>query len=248
MLRRLLVTLVGAIVAVAALVGIEILVALRRDYLPTEPALVIGGTFGRGDPLTFVVMGDSTAAGVGAGSAEHAYPTRLTRALSADGHRVTLVDLGISGARVADVLEDQVPEAIKAAPDLVFIGIGANDVTHLTPLDALRDDTRAIIEKLRPTGATVVLAGAPDMRARAFWEPLRTLVGWRGRAVTYAIEEAVGDRATVVPLAERTGPLFAKDPERYYSDDDFHPSAAGYGLWVDAILPELRDALTGAAP
>ena len=37
--------------------------------------------------------------------------------------------------------------------------------------------------------------------------------------------------------------FFAEDPDRYYSDDEFHPSAAGYGLWADAIFPVLIEAL-----
>lgn len=44
-------------------------------------------------------------------------------------------------------------------------------------------------------------------------------------------------------LARVTGPLFAKDPDRYHSTDDFHPSADGYALWADAIYPVLEEAL-----
>src|SRR3712207_9035968 len=48
-----------------------VVLALRRDYLPTEPVLELDATFGPadGDPLSFVVLGDSTAAGGGAGGA-----------------------------------------------------------------------------------------------------------------------------------------------------------------------------------
>jgi lysophospholipase L1-like esterase len=50
----------------------------------------------------------------------------------------------------------------------------------------------------------------------------------------------------MVPLAERTAPYFAKDPDLYNSEDDFHPSAAGYARWADAIYPYLRQALQSA--
>ena len=51
------------------MIGVEIVLAPEADYLPTDPALEIGGTFGEStDPeMTFAVLGDSTAAGVGAG-------------------------------------------------------------------------------------------------------------------------------------------------------------------------------------
>lgn len=222
---------------------------MRRDYLPTEPALEIGGTFGPADgmPLTLAVLGDSTAAGVGAGSPGDSYPAVLARRLGSDGYRVELRAYGISGARVADVLHDQVPKVEAAPPDIVVVGIGGNDVTHVTPLDEVREDMRAVIERLSATGADIVLAGAPDMRAAAFHEPLRTLAGWRGRQVEDAIA-SVGRAAgvAVVPLAEETGPKFGARPELYNSADDFHPSAAGYRLWADAIYPELERAVSAS--
>lgn len=246
-LKRFLLSLIAVAIALIAMVGLEIVLALRREYLPTEPALEIGGTYGEPeDPaLTFVVLGDSTAAGVGAGDPDRAYATLLAKRIAAEGHRVKLVALGVSGARIHDVLQDQVPLASQARPDLVFVGIGANDVTHLTPLDEVKADASELVERLRSTGAEVVIAGAPDMRAAAWYEPLRSLAGWRGRAVAAAVEE--GGRAagaTTVPLAERTGPYFARDPEDAYGDDDFHPGPGGYRAWADAIYPELQPLLS----
>lgn len=222
---------------------------MRREYLPTEPALELGGNFGRpeDDPVRFVVLGDSTAAGVGAGNPESAYPTILARRLASRSRYVKLSVLGVSGARVQDVLDDQLPLAKEADADLIFIGIGANDALHVTALDSVRQDMISIIESLKRTDAAVVVAGAPDMRAAAFYEPLRSLAGWRGRQVARAIEEAA--RATgvqVVELAEETGGFFARDPAAHYSNDEFHPGPGGYRRWADAIYPKLVDALSDA--
>jgi lysophospholipase L1-like esterase len=239
------------VVTVAGVLGAEVYLALNHDFLPTEPALEIGGDFGPpgGDHITLVVLGDSTAAGVGAGDAAHAYPTLLAEGLAEEGLRVHLVALGISGARVGDLAREQVPRAIDANPDLVFIGIGANDVTHLTPLGDVERDMGAALDALqRETTASIVVAGAPDMRAAAFLEPLRSIVGWRGRRVAGAIESAAQERhVRIVPLAERTAPFFVDDPAAHYSADDFHPSGAGYRRWADAILPALLAALETAA-
>ena len=62
------------------------------------------------------------------------------------------------------------------------------------------------------------------------------------------VADAVADAArsmdvAVVPLAEETARFFDEDPDRYYSADLFHPSAAGYERWADAIFPYLEDAL-----
>lgn len=230
----------------AALVLVEVGLAYTREYLPTEPAMELGGTFGPpdGTPLRFVVLGDSTAAGLGAGSPEHAYATVLSERLGAAGYRVELLAHGVSGARVRDVAEEQAALAVSADPDLVFIGIGANDSTHLTPLDDVTRYMDAALTELAPTGATVVVAGPPDMRAHAWLEPLRSIVGWRGRKVAARIEAVAQDHGLLtVPLAEKAGPYFAAHPEDAYASDDFHPGPGGYRAWADAIYPVLVRAL-----
>lgn len=246
MITRFLRGLAIAVVLFALLVGGEVWLALRRDYLPTDDPLVLGGEFGPEDAseLTFVVLGDSTAAGLGADDPSGAYPTVLAERLAEQlQRRVRLHAFGISGARSADVLRQQVPKAAALDADLVFVGIGANDVTHVTPLDDVRRDIAAAIDALQATGARVVVAGAPDMRALAWHQPLRQLAYLRGLQVTRAIEEVARRRgAAVVELAKETGPHFAADPEAHFSEDEFHPSATGYRRWADAIFPVLMEA------
>ena len=233
----------------AVLIAVEVGLAYTREYLPTSPALELGGTFGPvdGEPLRFVVLGDSTAAGLGAGSPEHAYATVLSERLGRAGYRVELLAFGVSGARVRDVAEEQAALAVDARPDLVFIGIGANDTTHLTSLASVERDMDSALTALETTGATVVVAGPPNMRAHAWLEPLRTLAGWRGAAVAGRIE-AVARRHgfLTVPLAEEAGPYFAANPADAYASDDFHPGPGGYRAWADAIYPVLMEALARA--
>lgn len=246
MIRRAARALVVLALGIVVLLGVEIVLAMRREYLPTTPALEIRGTFGDADAphLTLVVLGDSTAAGVGAGSADASYAVRLARRVAQEHFRVRLVGLGVSGARVGDVLEEQLPLVVEEQPDVVFVAIGANDVTHLTRLDDVEDDMRALLDGLERTGAAVVVAGPPDMRSPVFLEPLRTIVGWRGNAVAARIERAATDAGVpVVPLADGTREHFSEDPDRYYSEDEFHPGAAGYGLWADVIYPYVEDVL-----
>ena len=249
MAKRILRACAALIFATCALVGVEIVLALRREYLPTEPALEIGGSFGESGPgveqLRFVVLGDSTAAGVGAGSPENAYASLLAERLAATGRHVRLTALGMSGARIDDLLETQVPAVAGLEPDLVFVWIGANDVTHLTPLDDVRRDMGRLIDGLSDTGATLVVAGPPDMRAAAFYEPLRWLAGLRGRQVESAIDDVARERGVpVVQLAERTASYFGSDPDSHYSSDEFHPGPGGYRRWADAIFPVLEEALS----
>ena len=246
MVAKLVKTLAIVVALFAGLLGVEIYLAYSREYLPTAPALELGGTFGPpdGTPLRFTVLGDSTAAGLGAGSAQHAYATVLSERLAARGYRVELTAYGVSGARVGDVATKQVPLALESKPDLIFVGIGANDATHLTPLDSVERHMGVALDALAGAGAVVVVAGPPDMRAAAWLEPLRSIVGWRGRRVEERIEQVARERdIPIVQLAEEAGPYFAANPEDAYAADDFHPGPGGYRAWADAIFPVLIDAL-----
>lgn len=249
MIRRFLLGLVALLLVCALVIGAEIWLALNREYLPTDPPMVLGGAFGNSEAetLRFVVLGDSTAAGLGADDPSGAYATVLAERLARErGVRVELTALGISGARVTDVLQEQVPQVAALDPDLVFVGIGANDVTHVTPLSRVEKEMTAVIEGLKETGAEVVVAGAPDMRATAWHQPLRWLAGIRGEQVAATVERVGHDQGVgVVELADQTGHFFEADPEPHFSSDDFHPSSLGYKRWADAIYPVLEARLDG---
>lgn len=246
-IRRVLLGSGIAILGLVVVLGVEIWLALRREYLPTDRPLELDATFGStaASPLRFVVLGDSTSVGLGANDVADAYPTLLAQRLSdEERRRVELTVLGASGARVRDVLKEQAPRAAGLDPDLIFIGIGANDVTHVTPLDQVRSEMRQTLELLKKTKATIVVAGAPDMRVFAWHQPLRYLAYLRGKQVTAAIEQAARTQdVSVVELANETGHFFAKEPVRHFSEDRFHPSGLGYRRWADAIFPVVKDAL-----
>jgi lysophospholipase L1-like esterase len=236
------------VTAIGAMIGIEVLLAMRRGYLPTAPAMQLAGTFGpaAGTRLRFAVLGDSTAAGVGALLPTNAYPTLLAERLAAMGYRVELRVFGSSGARVRTVLEHQAPAIADLHPDITFVGIGANDVIHVTPLAEVRSDMGRLVERLKAVSGGVVVAGPPDMRAAAFHEPLRSLAGWRGRRVEGVISDAALKRCVAVVPLYLVGRHFAEDPAGHYSDDDFHPGPGGYRRWAEAIFPFIARALAEA--
>lgn len=245
-LKRVGTALTVAALGAALLIAAEVALVMRKEFLPTEPALEIEGEVGPEDgrPLRFVVLGDSTAAGLGAGTAELSYPVQLAKMLAADGYRVSYRSVGVSGARIADVLDEQIDAALAFEPDLVFVAIGANDVVHLTSLSDVRRDASAIYSKLLAADVTLVAGGVPDMRADAFPEPLRSIAGWRGREVTGELRRAAAEvDVPVVPIAEGAGPFFLENPDDAYAADLFHPGPGGYRRWAEVIYPYLREAL-----
>jgi lysophospholipase L1-like esterase len=196
-----------------------------------------------GAPLTYVVMGDSTAAGVG-GTYELGIATATAKALAAH-HTITMTNLAVSGAQMADVRELQLPVAASLRPDVVLLSAGANDVTHLTPVRRMRDDLRTIVQALRAANPAVriVITGSPDMGSPP--RIPRILRGLASRRTVQANQmfraEAASAGLTFAPIAEVTGPLFRSD-RSLFAADRFHPNDRGYATWI----PVLNDALAAA--
>lgn len=202
-------------------------------------------TFGEsGPPLRYVVMGDSTAVAVG-GTYENGYAVATAREL-ARTHRITLTNLGISGARMRDLREEQLPHAEALRPDVVLIAAGANDVTHLTRIASMRDSLRVIVTRLRAANPNVriVITGSPDMGSPPrIPRLLRGLAGRRTESVNRMFrEEAARLKLTFAPIADETGPLFRRD-RSLFDADRFHPNDRGYATWIPVLNAALARAL-----
>jgi lysophospholipase L1-like esterase len=232
----------------AAVLAAEAWLATRRAYLTEAPQ--IEGEFGLaalGNPVRLALLGDSTAAGVGVQRVTETVGGRLAGRLASEGRRVRLFGAGISGSRTGD-LGPQVSRALLGRPDVAVLLIGANDALHATALPIVRRNLGDAVGRLRAAGVNVVVGTCPDLgAARAFGQPLRGLLAVRARQL--AASQAVAVRAAggvPVDLAALTGRVFRADPGTL-SVDRFHPSADGYRLWAEALLPAVREAASSRA-
>ena len=228
--------------ALAAVLGVEIMLA-RRNPPPAyqnpgpEPQL-----FGSGPQLRYVVMGDSTAAGQGADYSQGI--AVLTAEHLGQDYQVEMINLSVSGAKIRDVLQEQLAKAVELKPDLVLVSVGANDVTNLTKPKQAKSELAEIVRRLQGAGAKVVITGAPDMGSiPRFAQPLRFLAGKlteRLNKQLYALADELG--VELVPIALETGPRFRQHPELYEADQ-FHPDADGYAVWVESLNKGLTRAV-----
>jgi lysophospholipase L1-like esterase len=244
--RRLLLGAGALPIAFAGLLGVEVQMARTGPDLPDETPLQHDGRIGGDGPaLRMVWLGDSTAAGVGASSADAAIPRRVARAL---GRPVDLTVRAISGARVGDVVREQEAGLVALHPDVVLVSIGSNDVVHLTSNDAYRAAYLEMVD-LVPEGALLVLLGVPDMGAPPrLAQPLRAIAGWRGRQLDRATRRIARDvEALYVDIAGETGPAMRADTHRTFAADRYHPSDDGYALWANAVVEVLAPRLAAAA-
>jgi acyl-CoA thioesterase-1 len=198
----------------------------------------------RGASLTYVVLGDSTAAGEG-GHYEHGIAVATEQELDRT-QDVTMTNLAVSGARMSDVVQHQLPTAEKLRPDVVLLSAGANDVTHLTFIRSMRSSLRELVRRLRVANPAVaiVITGSPDMGAPP--RIPRLLRGLASRRTTLVNQMFVSEAAelglTFAPIAKETGPLFRND-RTLFAPDDFHPNDRGYATWIPLLNHALHEAL-----
>ena len=201
-------------------------------------------TIGSGPKLTYVVMGDSTSIGQGT-DYDQSYALNSAVHL-AEKYQVTFVNVGISGATAKSVLEEQLAKAASYKPDLVLIGVGANDTTHFTGGKSIQTSMQKIIDGLKAanTDVKIVVTRSPalDSVPRFPW-PSKQLMGLRTHQVNKAFQSIIEKNSlTLAPIAEKTRDAFLADPT-LLAQDKFHPNSRGYALWIPIVNDALDRAL-----
>jgi lysophospholipase L1-like esterase len=193
-----------------------------------------------GEPLDLLVLGDSIAAGLGAGHRKETLGGRLAKATGRRMHRpVRLRTAAVVGAESPDLPRqlDAVPTEYR--PDVALIVVGGNDVTHRLPVALSAQHLHETIRRLRARGAEVVVGTCPDLGAlRAVPQPLRRIASSLSRRLAEIQDETARQAgAEPVDLRRAVGPMFFDEPEAMFSLDRFHPSALGYRRTAEALLP-----------
>ncbi|MCU1536630.1 MAG: lipolytic protein family [Humibacillus sp.] len=242
--------------------GIGALGALSYGVLRVEAAMtrrIVGQRFesppvdsgrygsGSGEPVRFLVLGDSTAAGLGAGHPRETIGATIANGVAAfSGRSVEVTNVAVVGAE-SPGLEAQLDRGLRElpSPDVALVLIGANDVTHRIDRAVAVRHLEMVVRRLVEAGAEVVVGTCPDLGAvEPVPQPLRWLARRWSRdlaaAQTVAVVEA-GGRA--VSIGDLLGAAFSADPKTLFSEDRFHPSSAGYARVAAALLPSVCAAL-----
>jgi acyl-CoA thioesterase I len=186
----------------------------------------------------FVALGASDAVGVGASDpATGGWPPRVHASLSAE---TQLLNLGISGATMRDVVDRQLQAASDAHPALVVIWPGVNDLRAFVPRETFARRLDQVLDTLSGNGTQVIVLNVPQLHllpAFVVFPPqiLDGIVREWNDAIAEVVER---HNATLVDLYGGSLELTAH-PE-YISEDGFHPSDAGYQRIADLILAEVR--------
>jgi lysophospholipase L1-like esterase len=185
---------------------------------------------------TVLVLGDSTAVGIGAGRPEESVAGRVQRFLEAD----SVENYGVSGAVTSD-LKEQRKNATLPTYRLILIQIGGNDIMRFKPANRAGEELRAAIRNL-PDAERVVIISAGDVGGATLFpwpvRPFHTRLNneYHETFAKVAAEEGVtyvnfGNSPATKQINER--------PEIYLAADGLHPSSEGYRLWFEEIQSSL---------
>lgn len=217
------VSLKSVLMVVLALAPIQITQAAKRDASRM---------------ITILALGDSLTAGFGL-SREEAYPALIAEKMRSANYRFKITNAGLSGDTTAGGLRRLPPLLRGRKIDVLILALGINDAFRGVPVEQMRSNLQAIIDRTRARhpNVAIVIAGirlplsASDDYVRAFAEIFGAL--------------AEKNRAALVPyLLEGVG----GDPE-LNQPDRVHPNAAGQrilaeNVWqvLEPILAKIRQA------
>ena len=195
------------------------------------------GVVGEGPPLRLLIVGDSSAAGVGVDHQDRALSGHLSRELAQQaGVHVQwrlVARTGVTSAQALQMVRDAVP----APADVVVVVLGVNDVTAgVRARQAIEARETLADWLLHALGVRhVVFAPLPPVHQfPALPQPLRWVAGRDAKAHDAAMAGWAAGRQDVshVPIAVTLGPdVMARD--------GFHPGEPVYRLCAQALATHI---------
>jgi acyl-CoA thioesterase-1 len=173
-----------------------------------------------------VVLGDSLTAGLGL-PVGAAFPGLLQSHLDRAGHRVEVVNAGVSGDTTAGGLR-RLEWALAGDVRILIVALGGNDGLRGLPVDEVKRNLETIVERAAQRGVQVLLAG---MEAPPNFGPAYT-AGFR----QVFRDVAARHRVTFVPFL-LTGVAGNADLNQA---DGIHPNAEGARMIADHLWPVLE--------
>lgn len=179
--------------------------------------------------FVYVAYGDSVAQGLGARPALKGYVGIIAdRVKQKTGKSVRVINLSKSGAKIKDVVDNQIPHANKLKPDLITIEIGANDIASFDSVRFKKEFTQ--LTKQLPKGTYVsnmpYFGSRPKRRAAAF-------------EATSIIEQTLEGQKHL-KLVNLQTITQDRDSWRNYAADYFHPNNRAYQNWADAFWQQIE--------
>ena len=174
--------------------------------------------------ITILALGDSLTDGFTL-SRKQAYPALIAEKMRAENYRFEMINAGWSGDTTAGGLR-RLPQLLRGKKiDVLILALGINDAFRGVPIEEMRSNLQATIDRTRASnpGVSIVIAGmqlplvSGDGYVRAFGEMFGALAEKNQAAlVPYLLEGVGGDPELNLP-------------------DRIHPNAAGQRILAENV-------------
>jgi len=188
----------------------------------------------------YVAIGDSFTEGIGdprPDGRHRGWADRVAESLASEEPELRYASLAIRGRRLAGIVDEQVPQALRLDPDLVTFAGGVNDALRRHwDLAAMALHLDTAVSALVAGGADVVIVtyGQPTGRSRLMKTVQARLADYRD--VTYEIAGRYACR-----IVDFWGYQVFND-HRFWSDDRLHLNPVGHQRVAMAVLSALGHA------
>jgi lysophospholipase L1-like esterase len=167
--------------------------------------------------LRLLILGDSSAAGVGASTQSEALSGQLRACLASTLtvplHWRVVARTGIATGEALALLDELMPDQPEAF-DIALVALGVNDVTALRGVSRWLADVDRVCARLRERHSVkrVIWSGLPPMhRFPALPQPLRTVMGLHARALDRAAADDARRRRVASCARRRRRPCIKCD-------------------------------------
>ena len=212
--------------------GVRVRLRTPRMLPPTGPVrhLIEGAE----PAVNLLVLGESSAAGVGIDQTEEGLAARLAGLIrERTGRRVVWRAAGFNSATAGQLRDHVVPNLAAEAWDHIVLAVGTNDAKNFHTVGRFKREFGGLVYALR--------AKWPE--ARIVWSPvvemtlvpaLPPLLG-KVLEIRASLINRMGERLCLERGAVPAARLPIPDPQAGFSRDGFHASAAGYGAWAEHL-------------
>jgi acyl-CoA thioesterase I len=184
--------------------------------------------------ITILALGDSLTDGFGL-SRKEAYPALIAEKMRSANYRFEVINAGSSGDDTSDGLHRLPPLLRGKRIDVLILALGINDAFRGVPIEQMRSNLEAIIDKTRARhpNVSIIIAGmrlplsGSDNYVSAFGDMFATLSEKNHAAlIPYLLEGVGGDPELNLP-------------------DLIHPNAAGQRVLAENVWRVLEPILRG---
>jgi len=217
--------------------------SLRRRALrlsPPEPQS-IAPQKGTGKSLSILLIGDSSAAGVGVDDINHSLGGQLVKQLSEKtGRPVEIRIAGCNSATAGQLRDYVVPHIKRQNFTHVIINVGTNDAKNFHTGRRFCNEFGTLIYtlKTRFPDAQLIWSSILDMSAvPSLPTPLNKIIGIRSRELRRRGEILCRERMAQIPEGDW------EPSTENFSRDGFHASEKGYSEWATVLVSHILKGL-----